>query len=255
MPTIFKLLHQRHVDGTMSGESVRLGTLAEYRNREKRNRENKGIGDRDEGAAIDIVKSFTFNTATDLDNAEKLAQLRDMRPFENVKFTEEALKERNFQINMSNNKFIREINHYLFCASRTIDNDVVERMKRDSEIDGDDAYDFVIPIVRPDQFAAAIGVPIGKRFNKEMVNLYQVMHLNVKYDAKENDLIKNGQSDPNPFIKGTDFLDQKEYRFVIPVHLDEDQEGECFKVDFLDDPFGEPFPLCDFEKHIGKYQD
>lgn len=251
----FKFTYSSYVDRIISGESIKVGTLDEYRGEDTIEVEDywrsglgadqyytkglvPGIDDPMEGTTFQYLDQWvgpspTGPTPRDIAIAEAMSRV-----------TGTGISPYGHGVTMQNVVVRRRLpNAYVFCGSKYNRQSVIEQIKADSakaSITGE-PYDRCIPIIEPDAFASAVAAAIGVLEGWD--TSIEAVHGDVEYGAIVNDLGAPALSG-GPMRKHEAFRPQKEYRVFLPRVIEPGKKGAL--VNLPGDSrklFGEPFPI------------
>jgi hypothetical protein len=248
--TIYKLMSRKYLSPFLTGQSVRLATIAYYRSLEtKYLGENpttsqilahikgtgrQGIDDLTDGATLTYGPSGDppINEAGRRAYAAALQRVGIIMENPN---TPNVIAQDNLKITCTENFFI-------FCTSLSLDDCVRKKIREDSQkISNSDTYDVAVPIVDIGAFGNALHTALAE--TKKITGLHRWVGQRVKYINLRKDASDGPTESLNVFKKHFTLKDHQEYRFVFEPTVDDDETVLNVGVKFRSEMFGEPIRL------------
>lgn len=184
----YKFISQRYAEAFISGASIRVGTLADFRNVEDHQRH---IGDDMEGR----IKALSGTVSTqDLPDSQYLARLKQWGGI-NIQGAGE--------IRLSDNQAIHEVpDSYIMSFSTEFDRSIWNTLP-----EGEASYDCALMIKDIHVFAEIVANAMEPYLDDR-----RFITDTVQYKSRSFDLTKGNAERPSPFVKDIVFAGQKEFR-------------------------------------------
>ena len=210
MAAVYKVISEEFAEKFISGESIRIGTLYDFKNEEKH---ASGISDSKEGQG-----KTNFSSTNHLKGYERASMNQDIK---NLGFFTGP----NIDFNFNNSSII--LNHpncFVFCSC--LEKPSLKKFKK--TISDNQGYDTVLKVNNIEEFSNMLATALRR------ANLSSGAYWGgpIKYVPDDWDYLANGIKPPNPFEKGLEFRDQQEHRVIFEAYSND------IKVGFADfDPF------------------
>jgi len=246
--TIYKLMNSRWLPKFVSGESVRVGTLSEFRKAETYefnwntdgseslsvSSQNRGIGDRNEGAEEFVILDHVSKEGS----SERELFKRQARALGIIDFKPGS----SFK-HLTVKNFLRRVeipNHFIFCCTHSIDKKTVQALQSSANKTGGDPYDVAVPILDVWRFAESLAKGIQssvKQWSGQDIQGDVIDYRNMTSVVGKNEI---EPPTPNAFTKDLFFEHQREYRLLFRPNCPEDQNSINVNMRISPSMFGPP---------------
>ena len=237
IPTVYKFTRSEYRDDFLSGKSIRVGTLTEYRGMDDpASRYWKAIEPPDSqehgnalhhlsptGGIDDPLEGRTLLHVDRLNSGSEEDQARAKVTHERIGFDVfdgfrgPGMYAKNWVVQ------IEVPNYFIFCCSKDLSEETVKRMRQDSEAFGGKPYDIAIPILDMNGFLNAMTYAVCRKM--KMFGPIENYACLVEYSDTVFRVGDTSAERPSALRKHTFFTTQNEFRFVIDRAIPREQKA------------------------------